>query len=51
MYNEYSEEICGHCKHHKKDGFEWICMNEESIASGEYTAYDESCEDFEERRR
>lgn len=43
-------ENCGHCLHHRKRDEEWICNNPDSECYGCYTEYEESCEDFEERR-
>ncbi|MBO7734956.1 MAG: hypothetical protein J6S67_20510 [Methanobrevibacter sp.] len=49
------EEFCGKCKHHKavitigKDSLDWICDNEDSDNYTDYTSYEDSCEDFEER--
>lgn len=44
------DNCCGNCKHHKpmsKD--EFVCDNESSEGYGLSTAYDDCCEEFEER--
>lgn len=43
------EECCGFCKHHKKDGRDYICDNEESDCYGCSTMYRDYCENYEER--
>ena len=50
-------EICGECKHNKRDfskpqnsGYaEFCCGNEDSDNYGVPTMYDDSCEDFEKK--
>ena len=45
-------EICGLCRHHKRDGDfpdDFICCNPDSDNVGDWTQYDDSC-DFWERR-
>lgn len=44
-------ECCGNCKYHKaveKDTF--VCQNEGSEGYALETAYDDCCEEFEEKR-
>ena len=45
------EECCGNCKYHRfdKDRQEWICANPQSDCEGEYTPYEESCDEHEGR--
>lgn len=43
------ERYCGTCCHHKPFADEWGCDNEESEAYGLETAYDDYCEEYEER--
>ena len=57
-----TEKICGTCIHHKHiytnfkkergeiiidDG--WVCINDNSANAGCYTAYDDTCDDWEEK--
>ena len=43
-------EICGTCRWHKKenDG-SWTCSNPESDLYSDWTDYNSSCEEYEER--
>ena len=41
---------CGHCLYHKKVNEYWVCDNDNSECYGEYTEYNEKCEEFEERQ-
>lgn len=43
------ERNCGHCAYHKKDGKDWMCVNERSDSCGDYTRFTEHCPDFEGR--
>ena len=47
----FVDEICGKCKHHKRDGRDYICMNEDSECYGCSTMYRDCCADFEERQQ
>lgn len=45
-------EVCGTCHYHKRDGDfpdDWICVNEDSDYVGDYTLYDDTCEEWERR--
>lgn len=42
-------QCCGTCRHHKPFADEWGCDNEESEAYGLETAYDDYCEEYEEK--
>lgn len=46
----YNDENCGHCLHHRKEDDCWVCTNPDSDCYGGYTEYNETCADFEERR-
>ena len=54
---ETMREICGECKHNKRDfskpqnsGYaEFCCGNEDSDNYGVPTYYDDTCDDFEEK--
>ena len=43
------KEVCGNCKYNKwfSDGF--YCDNEDSLEYGSPTAFDDRCEDYEEK--
>lgn len=45
------EQICGKCKWHKYEDISqgWICCNADSEYVADWTDYDFSCEDFEEK--
>lgn len=42
-------DICGSCKWHKKQGEDWVCMNENSDCYTFETEYGWACEDWEEK--
>ena len=42
-------EKCGECKYHQFRDGDWTCTNEDSEFYGEYTDYNDECEEFEER--
>lgn len=45
-------EICGECKYHMQDDYhknDWICTNHDSPYVLEYTAYDDWCDEWEQR--
>ena len=44
------EEICGECKYHWCKDKEWICSNWMSDNFEEPTDYDDTCEEFQERK-
>jgi len=44
------EKKCGKCKYHRFEEVDWMCCCLDSDRCGEYTDYDETCEEFEERR-
>ena len=41
--------ICGTCYWHKREGDEWVCVNKNSDYCADYTEYDDTCEEWEER--
>lgn len=43
------KRICGSCKHHRPDGPEWICSNENCDMYACYTGYEDRCDDWEGR--
>lgn len=44
------EQCCGDCRWHKRIArHEFVCDNENSEGYGLSTAYDDCCEEFEER--
>lgn len=45
-----TDKCCGTCRYHRKNEWEeWYCHNPESDYYTDYTAYDDSCYDWEER--
>lgn len=44
------DKICGKCLYHRRDGEIWICTNPDSDLFCDYTEYEESCSEFEERQ-
>lgn len=40
---------CGNCHYHRKYNNEWECMNSDSEGCGCPTAYEDCCEEWEER--
>ncbi len=44
-------EICGNCKYHQYEEASqgWVCCNGESEYCADWTEYNDTCEDFEER--
>ena len=45
-------ECCGTCKWHKQDEYfeeDWICCNAYSDFATDYTDYNHSCDEWEER--
>ena len=47
--NMAKEEDCGTCCWHKKEGGGWVCNNPESELYADWTDYNDSCEEYEER--
>lgn len=55
--SDYMREVCGTCKYNKRDfskpqnsGYaEFCCGNEDSECYGVPTAYDDTCDDYEEK--
>lgn len=47
------KEICGNCKYHEYDSTtnDWICGNDQSECFADWTSYNYSCVDFEEKER
>lgn len=45
------DAVCGNCKHHRADkDLIWYCTNPDSEFYMDYTEYDDTCEEMEERR-
>ena len=46
-----NEEICGNCKWHRyeKESQGWVCCNADSDYCADWTEYDDSCDEFEEK--
>ena len=42
-------KICGNCVHNTYDNGDFLCNNKNSDNYGCYVAYDDSCEDWEEK--
>lgn len=43
-------EICGTCRWHRtKNGEDWYCIAEFADENGDYTDYDHTCDEWEER--
>jgi len=41
---------CGTCRHHSKDdNGDWMCVNAKSDYCADWTEYNHSCEEWEER--
>lgn len=45
------EECCGTCRYHQWDGSDWVCVNNESEYVADYTGYEDSCSEWEERKK
>lgn len=45
------ERCCGTCRHHNYDESDegWVCTNTESEYLADWTDYDHTCEEWEER--
>ena len=43
------EKICGECRYNKKDGWDWICVNDNSENYADWIGYASSCDDWEEK--
>ena len=46
-----SRKRCGTCKYHQHEDITdgWICVNDESEHLADWTMFDDTCEDWEER--
>lgn len=44
-----NNKVCGNCVHNTYDNGDFLCGNECSDNYGCYVAYDDSCEDWEEK--
>ena len=46
-----NEEICGNCKWHRyeKESQGWVCCTSDSDYVADWTEYDDSCDEFEEK--
>lgn len=44
---------CGTCKYHQHEDVDdgWVCVNNDSVNFTEWTEYNDSCEDWEEREK
>lgn len=43
-------EVCGTCRWHRtKNGEDWYCIAEFADENGDYTDYDHTCDEWEER--
>lgn len=47
-----TDKICGTCKWHKHEGIDdgWVCVNDRSDYCTDWTDYEDTCEDWEERK-
>lgn len=45
------QEICGTCKWHEHENISdgWVCVNSDSEYCADYTEYNDTCEEWEER--
>lgn len=45
------DKCCGTCKYHEHENIDdgWMCVNQDSEYVADWTDYDHSCEDYEER--
>ena len=43
------DRVCGTCKWKQRDGGEWTCGNEDSDMYSDYTAYSDTCDEWEGR--
>lgn len=45
------EKCCGNCRWHEYDELfdDWVCVNPDSDYVADFTGYEDSCEEFEER--
>lgn len=45
------EKICGNCRYHKHESVDdgWICTNPDSNNIADWTEYEDTCPDWEER--
>lgn len=43
---------CGNCKHHYHEDIDdgWVCVNPRSRFCTDWTEYEDTCEEWEERR-
>jgi hypothetical protein len=48
-YSLDGDKICGTCKWHSRDGEDWICVNGDSDHRADWTGYDDTCDEWEER--
>lgn len=46
------DKCCGTCKYHRfnKNDDEWVCLCPDSYYFGDYTEYDDKCEDWEGKK-
>ena len=42
-------EKCGECAYHRFAEGDWVCFCQDSDRYGEYTEYNDKCEEFDER--
>lgn len=45
------DKVCGTCKYHQYEDITdgWVCVNDESEYLADWTMFDDSCEEWEER--
>lgn len=50
--SEYNRECCGECEYHVHEPIDdgWVCTNPDSLNCAEWTAYDDSCAEFSQKR-
>lgn len=44
-------ECCGTCKYHQREEIDdgWVCVNDESEYCADWTEYNDTCSEWEER--
>ena len=49
--NEKMNKVCGNCKYHQFENIDngYVCVNPDSDNLSDWTEYDDSCEDWEEK--
>lgn len=46
-----TERCCGNCKYHYHESIDdgWVCVNDESEFVADWTEYNDTCDEWEER--